>query len=255
PFCNTFYTMYLHFILHSSPTWGFDARQHRRLICVNLMTMRLRKPTLIAGLVLCAANIFAGTTATSPAPNSEVVFKQTFKLNANFTEDDAYDLVQSWLAKSPDKFTAQNTDLPVVGKSKNKTEVDEAFNNPRPLQTLDPASHRVMAKGIIKYYGGSNSVINLMFVEYYVVLQVIGHEVTATVNEIKYHHYNRNYASTPIYTWQGGKPFECADNIGKLLQANTPEINKLGSFLNDGVEKLFVDLKLALSQKEALAQK
>ena len=199
---------------------------------------------------------FAGSNPSINASNGEVVYKHTFKLSANVNEDDAYDLVQAWLTQNPDKFTSQNTEASVsIHPSKRKVEIENVFNNPQPLQSLDPISKRITAKGVVKYLGAVNSTINLLYLEYYVILQMNGHELTATIGKIKYHHYSRGYSDQLIYNWQGGKPLDSADNYEKLLTVSNPDVNKVSEFLSDGMANLFTDLKQLLTEKSALAER
>ncbi len=204
-------------------------------------------------LCLVALISHAGTDLPIDATSGEVVYKQSFKLHAKYTDEDIYALVQNWFA-DPGKFTCQNGECTAV-PGKNKTTVDEQFNNAQPLQSLDPSSGRMTGKGLIKYFGGPNSNISLLYMEYYVVVEVKNHQLTATISKIKYHHFNRQtYLVKPIYKWQGGKPADSADKFENLLNGNldNKEIEPLTAFVNQNMEQLFTDLQGFLKTKNVL---
>ena len=214
----------------------------------------LRYISVYVLLSLLAFNSYAGGKLPVD-PSGEVVFRQSFKLHANFTEDDAYALVQQWFTSDASKFTCQAGEAPNVN-SKNRALVEEAFSNPQPLQSLDPASSRLAGRGLIKYYGGANSNISLLYMEYYILVEVSGNLVTATISKMKYHHFNqRTYSPKPIYGWQGGKPFDPADKLENLVNTDnvTRETQDVGEVVSRNINGLFSDLKGYLENKKAIA--
>lgn len=213
----------------------------------------LRHFTLSILFSLLALISQAGAGLPIDAVSGEVVFKQSFKLHANYTDDDVYTLVQNWFA-NPGKFTCQNGECTSV-PGKNKTTVEEQYKNAQPLQSLDPASGRMTGKGLIKYFGAPNSNISLLYMEYYVVVEVKNHQLTATISKIKYHHYNQQtYMVKPIYKWQGGKPLDSADKFENLLNnsGNDKDIQELAAFVNKNMEQLFTDLQSFLKTQKVL---
>lgn len=199
---------------------------------------------------LLALNCQAGTKVPVDA-SGEVVYRHTFKLQSNLSDDDAYAMIQDWFSTGAGKFTCQNDAAP-GGGGKNRTSVEEAFNNAQPLQTLDPASGRMTGKGLIKYFGNASSSIGALYMEYYIVLEVNGHQLTATVSKMNYHHFNqRTFASKPIYGWQGGKPFDSADKLGTLVSnaEENRDILDVAEFVNKNVTALFSNLQAFLQSK------
>ncbi len=196
------------------------------------------------------SNSFAATNVPVDASSGEVVYKQTFKLNATFTDEDAYTMVQNWFSNAA-RFTTQND----VSGVNNKT-LDGLFSNPRPLQSLDNEGMRMMGKGVIKFNGNTGSSINLLYLEYYVIIQVKGNELTATITKLQYHHYNRRSgANALIYSWQGGKPLDSADKFVKLVEgaSSNKDINEVSTEVNKETHKLFNDLGEFLKESEMLA--
>jgi hypothetical protein len=213
-----------------------------------MKTMRYFLLYVITGMLVL--NSYAGTKV--PVDGSgEVVYKHTFKLQSNFTDQDAYAMIQDWFSSGAGKFTAQNETVS-AGGTKNKALVEEAFDNSKPLQSLDPASGRVTGKGLIKYFGSAASSIGALYMEYYIVLEVNGHQLTATVSKMKYHHFNqRTFAAKPIYGWQGGKPLDSADKLGALVNSadENRDILDVAAFVNKNVVALFGNLQAFLQSK------
>jgi hypothetical protein len=203
-------------------------------------------------LLICLLSLNSHAGSKLPVDASgEVVYSQSFKLQSNFTDEDAYALIQDWFNAGAGKFTCQNEAGPNCG-GKNKTLVEEAFNNAQPLQSLDPASGRMSGKGLIKYFGSSSSSIGALYMEYYIVVEVSGHQLTATISKMKYHHFNqRTYAAKPIYGWQGGKPLDSADKLGSLV-SNADEnrdLLEVTAFVNKNIAALFSNLQSFLQSK------
>jgi len=213
----------------------------------------MRTPGYLLAIALTgmlSINCYAGTRLPVDA-SGEVVYKHTFKLQSNFSDEDAYALIQDWFNNGADKFSCQNEPGPNVG-CKNRTIVEEEFNNSRPLQSLDPASGRMTAKGLIKYFGNAGSSIGVLYMEYYIVLEVNNHQLTATVSKMKYHHFNqRTYTAKPIYSWQGGKPYDAADKLDVLVSYadENKDIADVASFVNKNLSLLFGNLQTFLLDK------
>jgi hypothetical protein len=206
-------------------------------------------------LCVCCKSIAQSTVSTDPV-SGEVVFKQSFILNANVADEDAYALVQDWITHGTENFTRQNTDIPSEnGQSKNKLAVDKAFDNSRPLQSLDPFAKRIAVRGLIKYYGGPTTLISLLYIEYYMVAEVSEHRLTVTINKLKYHHFSAHtYAPRLIYHWEGGQPCAAADKFETLVehQSHIPEMENVNAFLSSDIHKLLKKLRDQLKASEAL---
>ena len=205
-------------------------------------------------LCLFGGGLYAGNKLPVDPISGELMYRQTFRVQHSLNQEDAFNLLQEWFTSGSSKFTCQaGNDLNI--SCKNKAEVEHAFNNNQPVQSLDPASGRIAGKGLIKYFGPVNSSISLLYMEYYLVVEVNGQNITATVSKMTYHHYNqRTYAPKPIFGWQGGRPFEPADKLENLVNSNNEsrETQEVGSVVNQDMELLFADLKSFLQNKKAL---
>ncbi len=217
----------------------------------------IKSATLLALMIIFSLTAFAGSNVPVDANSGEVIYKQTFKLNTNLSDEAIYELAQNWFTEGAEKFTRENEPVPVESNQlKNKQAVDVAFDNSIPLQSIDPESKRIAARGLVKYAGSGTSFIHLLYIEYYIVLEVKNHELTATISKLKYHHINRKtYAPMAIYNWSNSRPCDAADTFEHLVsnQNNTDEIGRLCSFLNDDVQMLFGDLRGLLKEKNALS--
>lgn len=217
----------------------------------------IKSATLLALMIIFSLTAFAGSNVPVDANSGEVIYKQTFKLNTNLSDEAIYELAQNWFTEGAEKFTRENEPVPVESNQlKNKQAVDVAFDNSTPLQSIDPESKRIAARGLVKYAGSNTSFIHLLYIEYYIVLEVKNHELTATISKLKYHHINRKtYAPMAIYNWSNSRPCDAADTFEHLVsnQNNTDEIGRLCTFLNDDVQTLFGDLRGLLKEKNALS--
>lgn len=211
---------------------------------------------LLAGIIISLNYLSFGAMNITRDPSTGAVsYREHFKLSSSVSDDQAFQMVQNWFTGTPAKFSNQNQTLPAASTS-SEAEVEAAFNNARPLQSIDPASHRLAGRSVIKYYGGSKSSIHLMYIEYYVVIEIHGNDLSATIGQIKYHHYNtRNYQPQVIYNWQGGKPFDSSDRFDALLESvdSNQDIGKVNSFLNHDMARLMSDLKMNLTSGYVLA--
>jgi hypothetical protein len=201
----------------------------------------------------------SGTLARDPS-TGELAYRQTFKLNSSMSEEDVYLFVQQWFTENPQKFMRQYGVTPLNPKRvEDKTAMEQAFTNNIPLQSLNPDERRVVGKAMVKYSGEPNSTVQLMYIEYYIVLETHGKELTASLTSFKYHHFNtRTYSPQVIYKWQNRKaPFDSADKMDQIFssQSGNPDVTAVCSFLTGDMDKLLDDLKQMLEGGKALASK
>jgi hypothetical protein len=221
--------------------------------------MKTALKPIIAALVIIVAGFghaFGAIHATQNALTGEVMYKDHFKLNANITESQAFTMVQKWFTENPEKFTRGNNEQQLITTKNlvNREVVEQAFKNDTPLQQIDQGSNWVAGTTTVKYYGGELSSIWLMYIEYYVIVEVKGNELTATISHIKYHHYNPvNYAPQAISNAQG-TPFKPADGIETLSAGNSAnqDLNNLNDFLTRDIAQLLNNLKQNITGEKAL---
>lgn len=186
----------------------------------------------------------------------EYTYKQSFTVNNDVTEDEAFEIVQNWFTQNPCTFTSENNDAKgLVCSNRNKQNADIAFTNTQPLQSVDPYGKKFSARCLAKYAGTGNSSISVMYVEYYMIVEISGTTVTASISPMKYHHFNKNsFAPQQIYSWQGGRPCDAAGNVCDLNETlgaeNTAELHV---FLKQNTARLFAELKKHMSDNKVLA--
>lgn len=209
---------------------------------------------LLVAMLLALTGIANAQTANTTNP--EIIYKQTYKISSKVKDDACYALLQKWVSKKPERFTRQNRDS--IGcdcKHKNKPRVEKEFSNTQPLQSLDPAAKKLSIRCVMQYGGDGSNCINVMYVEYYLVLEVKANKVTATINKFKYHHFDKkNYAAKQVYSWDGSKP---ADGVGTLEYLNdtmgsTKDVQAFMAFLKADMSKLFGELKSFLNANKVL---
>jgi hypothetical protein len=109
-------------------------------------------------------------------------YKQVIKVNSKIKPADIYTAAQNWFSGNTNLFTAKNAETPATGIAKNKQEVEDAYDNKRPLQSLDPSANRVLGQGLIKYFGGTTTSIQLLYIKYDITIEAKAGQVT---NELR----------------------------------------------------------------------
>jgi hypothetical protein len=211
---------------------------------------------LALAIVFSSGQAIGAITKTQNPLTGEVMYKEHFKLNAHITEEQAFAMVQKWFTENTSAFSRGNTEQQLI-PAKNmarKEAVEQEFKNEQPLALADAGANWVAGTATVKYYGGELSSIWLMYIEYYVIVEVHGNDLTATISHIKYHHYNPvNYAPQAISNAQGA-PFKPADGIEPLTAgtATNPDLNNLNDFLTRDIAQLVSDLKQNVTGEKAL---
>ena len=88
----------------------------------------------LALFCLTAISTYAQTTGSNFGLGG---YQQTIKLSTTKTTD-VYTAVEKWFNNNTGIFTVKNTEPTVEAKEKNKNDVEAAYGNSRPLQSLDP---------------------------------------------------------------------------------------------------------------------
>lgn len=185
-------------------------------------------------------------------------YVQSFNVQESITEDDAYLIIQEWFVQNPCVFTSQNNDAKgLTCSNRNKQNADMAFSNTQPLQSVDPNGKKFSARCLAKYAGNGISNISVLYVEYYLVIEIVGKKVTASISPMKYHHFNKNtFVPQQVYSWQGGRPCDAAGNVCDLVTNMGHDITQdLQNFLKQDTLRLFNALKSHLQEQQALASK
>lgn len=193
---------------------------------------------------------------TTASAQNATTYKQSFTVSKSVTEEEAFEMVQNWFIQNPCTFTSENNDAKGLSCSnRNKQNADIAFTNTQPLQSIDPYGKKFSARCLAKYAGTGNSSINVMYVEYYLMVEISGNTLTASISPMKYHHFNKNtFAPQQIYSWQGGTPCSAAGNVCDLNDTlGADNTAALQHFLKQNTNRLFTELKKHLNDNKALA--
>lgn len=179
-------------------------------------------------------------------------YQQTIKLSTTKTTD-VYAAVEKWFNNNTGIFTVKNAEPTVEAKEKNKNDVDAAYGNSRPLQSLDPSANRLIGQGLIKYFGGTRTSIRLMYVKYDIVVEVKAGQLSFKATNLRYYHFDpKSYTDANVFSFTGGKP---CDNTGTMdylvgCQSNPDEFKALGVFFQQTAGKQFKALKTELANKK-----
>jgi hypothetical protein len=179
-------------------------------------------------------------------------YQQTIKLSTTKTTD-VYTAVEKWFNTNTGIFTVKNAEPTVEPKEKNKNDVDAAYGNSRPLQSLDPNANRLIGQGLIKYFGGTRTSIRLMYVKYDIVVEIKAGQLSFKATNLRYYHFDpKSYTDANVFSFTGGKP---CDNTGTMdylvgCQSNPDEFKALGAFFQQTAGKQFKALKTELTNKK-----
>lgn len=204
-------------------------------------------------LLLAVIVIMLGFSA-----NAQNTYKEHFTVDSAISEDDAYLMVQDWFVQNPCTFTSQNNDAKgLTCSNRNKQNADVAFTNVQPLQSVDPYGKKFSARCLAKYADNGTSGISVLYVEYYLMIEIKGKHITASISPMKYHHFNKNsFAPQQVYSWQGGAPSSAAGNVDDLVsnlgEGNTADLQK---YLKQDTTRLITALKTHLKEQQAIASR
>lgn len=209
------------------------------------------KPLLL--FILC---VFLSAGAVAQQPESIITdYKKTIKLVAKAKPEEVYSIAEKWFNTNPGIFTSKNASAPEPAKAKNKSAVEEAYDNHHPLQSLDPAAYRVIGQGLLKYYGGTTGSFKLLYVKYDIIIQATAGQVSYRVNNVRYFHFDpKNYTEAGIYAFKGGQPCDYTGTIEYLkgCSVKADEMNALATYFKDVVIKQQAAFTKELKDKKLL---
>ena len=202
--------------------------------------------------------LHAQSNFTLDEVSQKVVCKRVFLINATRPIDSLYILAQRWMSNST-KFFQKNADPPIdvhnEKKMKQKHDIDVLFENPRPLQILDPERRGIVGMGMLQYYGNSMNSIKLLYLRYDIYITVKVDSIIMTVSNIHYYHFTpKNYTQIWLYNFSGGKPCEEKGIIETLMKCEDfhSEFKSLASYFNKEIFGLFIDFNNLLLKKKLL---
>lgn len=203
----------------------------------------------LALFCLTAISTYAQTTGSNFGLGG---YQQTIKLNTSKTTD-VYTAVEKWFNNNAGIFTVKNAEPTVEAKEKNKNDVDAAYGNSRPLQSLDPNANRLIGQGLIKYFGGTRTSIRLMYIKYDIVVEIKAGQLSFKATNLRYYHFDpKNYTDANVFSFTGGKPCDNTGTMDYLIgcQSNPDEFMALGAFFQQTAGKQFKALKTELTNKK-----
>ena len=218
----------------------------------------MRNYILLFVVISIAVSAGAQSQFTLDEVSQKVVCKQVFLINATLKVDSVYTLAQRWLSDST-KVYQKNADPPIdtnnVKKMQQKYDIDRLFENPRPLQTLDPERRGMVGMGIIKYYGNAMNSIKLLYLRYDIYITVKEDSIIMTISNIHYYHFTpKNYTQLWLYNFSGSKPCDEKGKLEELMKCEDfhTEFRNLARFFNREVFALFIDFRNLLRYKKLL---
>lgn len=218
------------------------------------------KLALILLLTVCTKITFAQSALPYDAATGKAIYNYTIELDKSFKKERLYQLVQDWYAVDATQFNRTNlcdTAAPVVDKKKNenKEAVLKEFKNEFPLQAVDPEGSRIAGKVITQYCRPQNSCMRLMYLQYFLIINIEDNRLNCQINDVRYNHFNfKTYAPQRIYNWSNTGNCDPINTIEYLRDCEQchDEFNGLASFLNSDISELIYNLSQFLKTNKAL---
>ena len=218
-----------------------------------------------------AAACIAAIVGTLPAQqilpfdsvSKKISYQFTIETDKSDKQDALYALTQDWFHDHVEQFTRTNTNdttplLTDKKKIENRDAVLNEFKNDFPLQSIDPASNRMTGKVITKYTGKNFGCIRLMYMEYFLVMEVQNHRINISINDIRYNHFNpKNFQPVRIYSYNVTSSCDYVNTLEYLKDCENchEEFNGFYSYLNYDINELVVDLSNYIKANQSLPLK
>jgi hypothetical protein len=205
------------------------------------------KVVLSVVAMCCLLNsVNAQSTLPVNAATHKVSYRFSVPVTAGISKEKAFETVQGWVAQNSRVFTRTN-DLFAMNAASNDgnktfTELEQVFNNTQPLQSIDPEGNRLAARVMVKYQSAnSNRCLQMMYVQYYLVVTIKDNAIEAEVTDMRYNHFNKkSFQLMRINSWTDYTSCEPISTIEDLI-ANEhchEEFCAFATFLNNDVAKL-----------------
>lgn len=220
-------------------------------------------PVKLALILLAFACAKISSAQSSILPYDSVtgktIYNFTIELDKSLKKDALYQLVQDWYAADAAQFNRTNlcdTTTPVEKKkNENKEAVLKEFRNDFPLQAVDPEGSRIAGKVITQYCRPQNSCMRLLYVQYFVIINVQDNRLNCQINDIRYNHFNpKTYTLQRIFNWSNTGNCDPINTIEYLRNCEQchDEFNGFASFLNSDISDLMYNLRDFLKENKAL---
>lgn len=219
---------------------------------------KLKFPSLLLLLAL-ASSAIAETKLPVDAATKKVVFKTTLPLRTGVSTDAAFSLAEEWFKSNREQFSRTNRS--VSSSSERATfaaqhqAVDKEFENNTPLQSLDPASNRLVGKIIMQYHGNPGGTIHHLYVQCNLILEIEDHQLQLRVTDITYNHFNRNsYQPQRFLNYSNSNACDAVNYIEYLMdcEQSQGEFSVFNEFFNQDVKALFSNLDTYMKGNKAL---
>lgn len=229
-----------------------------------ILVMLFSRVVVIAITLFFTVRTSGNLCAQAKLPVDEATGKISYKFSVEFdkayTKQAVYDVVRDWLNSNPETFNRFNTPLVHsqndTRKNENREAVLREFQNPNPLQFMDPESDRVSGKVILRYTGGANGCIRLFYIQYAIVMWAEGNTLKGEICNIRYNHFNpRTYQVQPVFNWSGMMPCDENNTLEYLkdCEACHAEFSSFYSFLNNDMQALIGALKDYIKTERGVA--
>lgn len=213
----------------------------------NLTNIARNMKALVSFLLVAVLVNTAAAQSTLPVNKAtgKVTYRFTIPVSGNVTNEEAYEMVTNWLNRSTGEFTRSNMCVKPENMSgvntKMLAEVSNEFNNAFPVQSVDPYSNRATVRVVTKYFGDNGSNIHALYLQYYMVITVVDHNIVCELSDIRYNHFNeRSYQFKRILNWGNSTSLDPVNTIEYIVenQQGPAEFAKFYTFLNQDIRTM-----------------
>ncbi len=210
-------------------------------------------------LVFCQI-LFSQSVLPYDTATGKTIYNYTIELDKSFKKELIYHLVQDWYSADAAQFNRTNVcdTAKIVSdkkKNENKETVLKEFRNEFPLQAVDPEGSRIAGKIVTKYFRTQNSCMRLIYLQYFLIINVEDNRLNCQINDVRYNHFNpKTYTPQRIFNWSNTSNCDPINTIEYLRDCEQchDEFSGLVSFLNADVSELIYNLGQYLKTQKAL---
>lgn len=210
----------------------------------NQVSEAIKTIAMVAALCLVLHSVNAQTVLQINTATQKAGCQFSIPFSEPLTREFAFHVLQKNMIANPHMFTRSN-DLFAVNSgnsSKNFMELEQEFANIVPVQSIDPESNRIVVRIMLKYHSPSTSrCLQVMYVQYYLVVTVTDNSLEMEVSDIRYNHFSKaNYRLMRITSWSDYTSCDPISTMEYLIQNENchADFNAFAVFFNTDTKQL-----------------
>ena len=216
----------------------------------------------IITLTLASIMIFGFCFSQTNFPKNndgEISFTEVVKTNNQLNAADIYENFKEWVSSKSSNFNrsnteknAQGTEIWLAQTKGNFQQIDALFKNDNPLKLSDKESHKIIAKIVNKYTGGTMGCIRVIYVEYDLIVKIKDGRYKYEIKDFFYTHYNQaSGKQIQIYGWKDEGACKSKGDLNELLSCShcKKEFQKFYFYLKSDLKDFTDEMKKEIDKK------